>query len=699
MPFLFTNAFLLAALAGLGIPVVIHLLLKRKSQRLRFSTIRFFARQEEQASSRRKLRNLLLLALRLLILALIVLAFARPYLPLTTAAAGGGQRRQVVLVLDRSLSLEAVDGGGARWGLALQAARDLLAKLHSEDRAALVTSAGQATVSSGFAPPSVVAQKVATQTPTHGVGDLAEGIREAARMIALGDPKMLSSIAVISDFQRSGLGNLGAVPLPVGLEVQTVPVGDLAAPNVAVAELDLESTEGADPHAVIVHHGDEDLPSLKSELLVDGKAVQARTLALKAGATTNLDLSLPSLKPGWHEVQFRIQPEDSLTVDDVRFQTVFVPEPVRVLLVEGRPRPRSFEEQTFFVAAALDPAFGTTNASASRFALRKVGVEELAGALAGGSGGTRPAVVVLPAPKALSGEAKRALTDYVKSGGGLLLFVGDALSANGFNSDFSGLAPAVLRTVEGAGSESVWRVGEHEADSPLFVSFREANSGNLFLPQFIRRFTVAITEKSRVSARFEDGVPLVMGGGVGSGRVLLVNTSADTSWSDWPKHKTFVPWLHNTVQFLAGRSSEASLRAGAGLEAGSEEALELGASAQNASLRLVGTGGQSVALTADAQGRIELKTLDPGVWSLRNAAGGEIRRLSVNVPAAEADLAAVRPIEFQQQLVREANAGAAGLTDNLFGPQHGQREFWRVLLLAALALLFVETLFSNRSSA
>ena len=43
---LFTNIGLLAGLAALGIPIVIHLLLKRKKQRLRFSTIQFFQKQD-----------------------------------------------------------------------------------------------------------------------------------------------------------------------------------------------------------------------------------------------------------------------------------------------------------------------------------------------------------------------------------------------------------------------------------------------------------------------------------------------------------------------------------------------------------------------------------------------------------------------------------------------------------------------------
>lgn len=701
MPFLFTNAFLLAALAGLGIPVVIHLLLKRKTQRLRFSTIRFFARQEEQASSRRKLRNLLLLALRLLILALIVLAFARPYLPIGAASAGERQRRQVVLVLDRSLSLQATDSGGSRWARALQGTREFLSRLHPEDRVALVTCASPATVVSGFAPPSVIQQQVASQTPGHGAADLADGLREAERLIGLGDPKRLSSILVVGDLQRSGLGNLGTAPLPVGREVQVLPVGDLVAPNAAVIELNLDPGGEAAPHAVVANFGDEELPALRTELRVDGKPVLSRAIALKAGAATNLDLALPVLKPGWHDVEFRIFPGDSLAADDARFQTVLIPEPVRVLLVEGRPRARSFEEQTFFVAAALDPAFGTTNAGVSRFGLQKTGPDGLAVALAAGSGTARPSAVVLPAVKSVSGDARRALLEYVKAGGGLMLFVGDALSPNVFNADFSGLAPVALKTAETVGEESAWHLGDRDPASPLFAAFREPNSGNLSLPRFVGRFTVATTDKGAVSARFEDGVPLVVAGAVGQGRVLLVNTSADTTWSDWPKHKTFVPWMHHAVQYLAGRSDAAALRAGSVFAAGSAIELELGSSPAftNRPFRLDGPGGQTMAVGSDSVGRIDVKASAPGVWSLKDGRGVELRRFSVHGAASESDLMAVRPDELQQQLVREAKSDAAGLAGALFGADQGRREFWRLLLMGALVLLLVETLFSNRSIA
>jgi hypothetical protein len=71
----------------------------------------------------------------------------------------------------------------------------------------------------------------------------------------------------------------------------------------------------------------------------------------------------------------------------------------------------------------------------------------------------------------------------------------------------------------------------------------------------------------------------------------------------------------------------------------------------------------------------------------------------VNIPARESDLAAFSEIEFQQQVVRipppEATARMAGF----FSPTDHQKELWRLLLFAVLALLFIELFTANRTPA
>ena len=68
------------ALAGLAIPVLIHLIQREKKQIIRFPSLMFIQRVPYQSTQRRQIHNWLLLIVRLTALALIILAFARPFL-------------------------------------------------------------------------------------------------------------------------------------------------------------------------------------------------------------------------------------------------------------------------------------------------------------------------------------------------------------------------------------------------------------------------------------------------------------------------------------------------------------------------------------------------------------------------------------------------------------------------------------------
>src|SRR5215471_150084 len=105
---LFINALMLAGMAALTIPVLIHLLLKRKKRRLRFSTIQFFQKKDEQSSRRRKLRNLLLLV------AILVAAFTRPYVRQQGSTGEARRKQRVIFILDSSASMLASGSDGQR---------------------------------------------------------------------------------------------------------------------------------------------------------------------------------------------------------------------------------------------------------------------------------------------------------------------------------------------------------------------------------------------------------------------------------------------------------------------------------------------------------------------------------------------------------------------------------------------------------
>ena len=115
----FLTPLFLVGLAGLAIPVILHLIQKERKNVVQFPSLMFLRRVPYQSVRRRRIRHWLLLFMRLAALALIVLAFARPFLRRTEISAAASGAREVVILLDRSYSM----GYGDRWTRAQAAAR------------------------------------------------------------------------------------------------------------------------------------------------------------------------------------------------------------------------------------------------------------------------------------------------------------------------------------------------------------------------------------------------------------------------------------------------------------------------------------------------------------------------------------------------------------------------------------------------
>src|ERR1044071_1650803 len=119
------------ALAGLAIPILIHLIQREKKQIMRFPSLMFVQRVPYKSVQRRQIHNWLLLIVRMAALALIIFAFARPFLrrnELTNPGVGGA--RELVVLLDQSYSM----GYGDHWERARKAAYDAISGLGPSDR-------------------------------------------------------------------------------------------------------------------------------------------------------------------------------------------------------------------------------------------------------------------------------------------------------------------------------------------------------------------------------------------------------------------------------------------------------------------------------------------------------------------------------------------------------------------------------------
>ena len=99
----FLTPWFLAGAAAVGLPIYVHLLRQYRQKPVPFSSLMFFERRTQSSIKHRRLKYLLLFALRCAVIALLALAFARPYIRWGAAAHATRQRPHTIRLRHRQL--------------------------------------------------------------------------------------------------------------------------------------------------------------------------------------------------------------------------------------------------------------------------------------------------------------------------------------------------------------------------------------------------------------------------------------------------------------------------------------------------------------------------------------------------------------------------------------------------------------------
>src|SRR5215472_2952334 len=137
MSFFFLHPLYLFGLAAASLPILIHLLNRRRMKRFRFPAVRFVLLSQKRISRSYRLRHWLLLALRTLAVIFLALLLANPIFQTGAGLFAGSGPVSLVILLDNSLSMT-WSGDGDGFKQAKEAARFLITSLNDGDRAALI---------------------------------------------------------------------------------------------------------------------------------------------------------------------------------------------------------------------------------------------------------------------------------------------------------------------------------------------------------------------------------------------------------------------------------------------------------------------------------------------------------------------------------------------------------------------------------
>jgi len=195
---LFLSPVFLWFLAAASVPVIIHLINRRRHKTIQWAAMQFLLKATRESRGKKKLRHILILTCRALALAALALAAARP-IASGVFGWGGGSIDTVVLVLDRSASMELGTGDG------LPSRR---AAVLAEVRKAVETlgSARLVLIESGTGTPQEVAspdvlEEISSTAPTDGAADMPALFTRAVEYVVGLDGR--TEIWLASDMQAS----------------------------------------------------------------------------------------------------------------------------------------------------------------------------------------------------------------------------------------------------------------------------------------------------------------------------------------------------------------------------------------------------------------------------------------------------------------------------------------------------------------
>jgi hypothetical protein len=527
---LFLNPLLLWGLLAAAVPIAIHLLNRRRHKTIQWAAMQFLLKATRESRGKKKLRHILILTCRALAIAALVFAAARPIVS-GLIGWGGGSIDTVVLLLDRSASMESKPGDGlsARRQIVIEKVRDAMANLGSP-RLVLIDSASK---NPQEVPSPEALTELAATAATDTAADFPTLLNRAAEFLMESSGR--SEIWLASDLQSSNwqpederwaAARASLAALPRKPAVRVLSLTGPSAPNTNIRLLSARRS------------GDEvllDLEILRAEESRGTASLPLTTHLNGTRTTENLSLPTQSLRfqkrvaippdsktgYGWLTL-----PADGNPSDNSAFFAYGPSLPIKSIIVAP-----AGEAADYLALAAAPPGFG--NQSTTRID------PALAATLA-----TADLAAILWAAPLPTGPAYETVTKFLYSGGHVLFLPPGIPSENSF-ADLKWSDPTEAPT----GKFFILK-DWNQSDGPL----RDGLDGTPIPAERLRAIRRQIPLGDATSlARWEDGEPLITRRIVDHGTAWFLGTTPDYTWSNLGDADVLLPAVQRILAAGADR--------------------------------------------------------------------------------------------------------------------------------------------------
>ena len=461
----FLNIILLGGLAAFSLPLIIHILNKRRFKQVQWGAMHLLAPVVRKNNQRLRIEQWLLLLIRIAIPVILALCLARPVLT-SVRKYSEDAKTSTVFLLDDSFSMQ--DGTPARSnfarareeiGMALDGMRD-----GSDSSVILFGGQPEGVLDEPTSSGDKLASRLKLERSAANPASVSGGLLAAAAELEKME-HAARDLVVVSDFQASDWGDSKAPARQSALEqlrrlkilpnVTLYQMGDGLRENASIDSVEVSSLilgvgQRVTLRANLKNHGKTSYPDLVVVFKVDGVEQRSSEVTLAPGQDSQVLFSHTFEEAGSHYVEITTA-ADSLKADNTFVKSLEVWDEVPVLVVDGDPSEDPLDGEAAFLELALQP-FGAaggqltdliTSQVVNRWGLNEQNLKE-------------KRVVILANVEQLDGNQLRRLTKFVEAGGGLIIFPGDKVKLDWYQRELfaggKGLMPQELIGLAGAGT-------------------------------------------------------------------------------------------------------------------------------------------------------------------------------------------------------------------------------------------------------
>lgn len=532
----FLNPLFLWALPAAGIPILLHLLNRRPPKKISFSYLGWLRQVHKTTMPKKKLREFLLLVARTLIVLFLVFFFARPLLQRGGLFSGSTANESMVILLDVSPSMGAVDGGRCALDWAKEHLQSVLRKIPYGTKIGLVIYSDRVELELS---PTDERSKLTNALQNAKVTNRSTNVLSALKLgyaMLAHQPKGRKTLLVASDQAENGWRSTQQLQTrwdSYDPEVRVV-LWEVMAPvsNAGFSDATLQlSEEGTLKGQAALHRSQLDVRKPAWKLRLNNRVVSQGNISWSAGTADLLALQAQLPEGGYYAGQLDLT-TDAASFDDTYYLAGRVPKGFRLLIIDGESGLAPVDSETYYLKSALesprDPRLESIHVFRPDF-LEQISFDSY------------DAVILANVSGLGSGEA--ALINWVERGGGLFLTAGSRwpkppqVPLRLFRSKTHQAGLQKLKTPDPAASllsgvSGLSKFQWNQIDVTDYVALEPESAATPLIS-------------------LENGDPILVRKQIGKGFVLCLTTTIDRAWTNFPAKPVFAPLVRELIAALA----------------------------------------------------------------------------------------------------------------------------------------------------